>query len=101
MKSVDQDGGVSQGKWIRTRRANLLRLSGEPPKTLCIDQLNLTVCCRYAESLVKNLRINRYLAKHHPSALRKMEKLLDEFERQSFDAPRSESRPSKKDHRSP
>lgn len=79
MRSFEQDGGECQRKWHRTRRANLLLLSGEPPKTLCIDQLNLTVCCRYTESLVKNSRINRYLAKHHPSELRNLENLLSEF----------------------
>jgi hypothetical protein len=80
MKSASEDRGRCWRKWYRTRRANLLRLSGEPPKTLCIDQLNLTVCCRYAESLVKNSRINRYLAKHHPSELLKLQNLLSEFE---------------------
>jgi len=81
MKSFEQDGGECQRKWHRTRRANLLRLSGEPPQTLCIDQLNLTVCCRYAESLVANSRINRYLAKHHPSELRRLQNLLGKFEK--------------------
>jgi len=81
MKSFEQDGGECQRKWIRTRRANLLRLSGEPPATLCIDELNLTVCCRYAESLIKNSRINRYLGKHHLRELRKLQNLLSELEK--------------------
>ena len=63
MKSRKQDGGACWRQWYRTRKANLLRLSGEPPANFCIDQLNVTVCCRYAETLIANSRINRYLAK--------------------------------------
>lgn len=80
MKSASEDRGECWGKWYRTRRANLLRLSGDPPKNLCIDQLNLTICSRYAESLVGNSRVNRYLAKHHPIELSKLQELLGEFE---------------------
>ena len=54
MKSIEQDGGECRGKWCRTRRVTLLRISGDPPKTLCMDELNLTVCCRYVESLLEN-----------------------------------------------
>lgn len=81
MKSRKQDGGACWRQWYRTRKANLLRLSGEPPANFCIDQLNVTVCCRYAETLIANSRINRYLAKHHPKELRQLETLLAEFER--------------------
>jgi len=80
MKSRKQDGGACWRRWYRTRRANLLRLSGEPPQNLCIDQLNLTVCCRYAESLLNNARIDRYLAKYHPGARRGLQALVGEFE---------------------
>jgi len=79
MKSHEQDGGECFRKWHRTRKANLLRLSGEPPKTLCVDQLNLTVCCRYAESLLMNDRIRRYLLKHHAEELAQMEDLVAEI----------------------
>ena len=81
MKSLDQDQGESNRKWHRTRLAHLLRLSGEPPQNLCIDELNLTVCCRYAESLMRNTRIKRYLAKYHPEELRQLNTLVEEFER--------------------
>lgn len=80
-KTIQQDGGEWLGKWHRTRLANLLRLSGEPPKNLCLDELNLTVCCRYAESLLKNPRVKKYLMKHHPKELSDLETLLVEFER--------------------
>jgi hypothetical protein len=75
-----QDGGACWRRWYRTRKAHLLALSGELPETLCLDQLNLTVCCRYADSLLLNSRINRYLAKHHPSRLRELEAIIVAFE---------------------
>jgi hypothetical protein len=81
MKSAREDGGECWRQWYRTRKANLLHLSGEPPANLFINQLNLTVCCRYSESLVKSFRISRYLSKHHPSELRELRELLVEFER--------------------
>lgn len=83
MISRKQDEGACWKQWYRTREAHLLLLSGEPPRNLCADQLNLTVCCRYAESLIKNSRINRYLAKYHPKAFRELQMLVDEFERVS------------------
>ena len=81
MKSVNQDGGASWQKWVSTRKAHLLRLSGPPPKSLCVDQLNLTSCCRYGEWLLKSPRIIRYLSKNHPAELRKLQRLLTDFER--------------------
>jgi hypothetical protein len=45
-----------------------------------MDQVNLTVCCRYAESLLANPRINRYLAKYHSTYLRELQMLLEGFE---------------------
>ncbi len=81
MKSLDQDGGECNRKWHRTRLAYLLRLSGEPPQNLCIDELNLTICCRYAESLMRNTRINRYMDKYHAEELRQLKNLVAEFER--------------------
>src|SRR5262249_42017317 len=51
-KTIQEDGGEWHAKWHRSRLANLLRISGQPPKTLCIDEVNLIVCCRYAESLI-------------------------------------------------
>lgn len=81
MKSLHQDTGESNRKWHRTRLANLLRLSGEPPKSPCIDELNLTVCCRYGELLMRNARINRYLSKYHSEELRQLKNLVEEFRR--------------------
>ena len=83
MISHKQDGGACWRQWYRTRKANLLRLSGEPPKDLCIDELNLTICCRYAETLLKNGRIRRYLLKHHPKELRQIEQVLADFRQET------------------
>lgn len=80
MISRKQDGGACWEQWYRARDARLRGLSGEPPRSLCVDQLNLTVCCRYADSLMKIARINRYLAKYHPKALRELLALVDTFE---------------------
>ncbi len=80
MKSVKQDGGESVRKWHAAHRLHLLRISGKPSKTLCLDQLNVTICCRYIESLLSAPRINRYLSKYHPDDLRQLRGLLDEFE---------------------
>ena len=90
MISRKQDAGACWRQWYRTRNAHLLALSGEPPRSLCIDQLNLTVCCRYADSLMKNSRINRYLTKYHPKGLRELQTLVNEFERASEVTPRVE-----------
>lgn len=81
MNPVEQDRGEHYRRWRSARNANLLRLSGEPSKTLCADQLTLTVCCRYAGFLLKNTRVHRYLTKHHASELHQLEELLAEFEK--------------------
>jgi hypothetical protein len=80
MVSRKQDGGACWRRWYRTRKAHLLALSGKLPSSLCPDQLNLTVSCRYADSLLKNSRIKRYLAKYHPSRLRELETIVVAFE---------------------
>jgi hypothetical protein len=80
MKSAKEDGGECWRKWYRTRRVNLLRLSGEVPKTLCIDQIHLIICFRYAGSLVGNQRVTRFLAKHHPSELQELREFVVECE---------------------
>ncbi len=81
MRSFDQDGGKCYRKWHQTRLTHLLRLSGEPPQNLCVDELNLTVCCRYAQSLMRNARVNKYLGKYQPEELRQLKTLVVEFER--------------------
>lgn len=81
MKSFEQDRGECLRNWHRARLEHLLRLSGEPPQNLCIDELNLTICCRYAESLMRNAKINRYLGKYHSEELRHLKNLVEEFER--------------------
>ena len=59
-------------QWYETRKANLLKLSGPLPADLCTQELNLTSRCRYAETLLANPRIARYLKKHHATELRRL-----------------------------
>lgn len=79
-KFVTQDGGDSRCQWRQKQKTSLLRLSSEPPKTLALDQLTLTICCRYANSLLANAKIKGYLAKHHPLQFAGIEKLIEECE---------------------
>jgi hypothetical protein len=79
-KFLTQDGGDSHNELDRPQKANLLSLSSEPPKTLALDQLTLTICCRYANSLLANPKIKEYLAKHHSLQLVDLEKSIDECE---------------------
>ncbi len=79
MKSFERDGGERQRKWWRTRKAKLARILRGVPQTLAVDLLTLTVCCRYAESLLKNPRVKKYLMKHYPEELSDLETLLAEL----------------------
>lgn len=80
MKSFAEDGGVCQREWHRTRRRNLLKLTGELPQNLCLDEITLTICCRYAESLLKNPRVRKYLLKQHTAEMHRLEQLSSQFE---------------------
>ena len=79
MKSVKQDGGELWRKWHRTRQEHLTRISGQFPRDLCAYELELTVFCRYAELLLRNQRINRFLSRNHTPELHSLEDLLDRF----------------------
>jgi hypothetical protein len=79
MVSRKHDRGASWMRWYRTRKSHLLEISGEPPKHLCRDQLNLTICCRYSETLFANERVLRYLNKYHPVRLSKLRGVLGEY----------------------
>ena len=79
-KFVAQDGNDSRRKWRQKQKGSFLRLSSEPPKTLALDQLTLTICCRYLNSLLANAKIKDYLAKHHCLELAELEKLIEQCE---------------------
>ncbi len=79
MKSLERYGVVSRRKWERTRKAKLARIMRAVPPTLPVDLLTLTVCWRYAESLLKNPQVKKYLMKHHPEELSDLETLLAEL----------------------
>lgn len=82
-KTIQQNGGERLRKWYETRMATLSRLSVDTPRTLCVEELNLTICCRYLEALLRNSRIKRYLLNNHSEELYQIEKLLDDFRRES------------------
>ncbi len=79
MKPFERDGGERMRNWWRTRKAKLARILRGVPQTHAVDLLTLTVCCRYAESLLKNARVKKFLMKHHPEELRDLEMLLAEL----------------------
>jgi hypothetical protein len=78
MKSVD--GGELRRKWHRTRQEHLMRISGHFPGDLCAQELELTVFCRYAELLLRNQRVNRFLSRNHAHELRSLQNWLNRFE---------------------
>jgi hypothetical protein len=80
MKSVKQDGGELRRKWHRTRQEDLTRISGHYPRDLCALELELTVFCRYAELLLRNQRVNRFLSRNHAPELRSLQNWLNRFE---------------------
>jgi hypothetical protein len=80
MKSEQQDGGKLWRKWHQTRREHLARISGHFPRDLCALEIELTVFCRYAELLLRNQRVNRFLSRNHTPELHSLEDLLDRFE---------------------
>ena len=79
-KAVKQNGGECVRTSHTARKLHSLHISAERSKTLCFEQLNLTICCRYIASLLKAPRVNRYLTKHYPQELCSLQNLLDEFE---------------------
>ena len=80
MKSVKQDGGELWRKWHRTRQEHLKHISGHFPRDLCAQELEMTVFCRYAEVLLRNQRINRFLSRNHATELLSLRNWLDRFE---------------------
>ena len=79
MISRRDDGGACWKRWYKTRKAHLLAMSGKPPDNLCMDQVKLTVDCRFAELLLNNPRVTRYIGKYHPSELQTLQSLSAEF----------------------
>jgi hypothetical protein len=75
-----QGGRASHRKGDRMQNASSSRLVSGPSKTLALDQLTLTICCRYANSLLANPKIKAYLAKHHALQSADLEKLIEECE---------------------
>jgi len=83
MKSFEQNGGEQRLR-RHNRKAKLARIMRSVPQTLAVDLLTLTVCCRYAESLLKNPHVKKYLMQHYPEELSDLEMLLAEFHRSDY-----------------
>lgn len=81
MKAQPRDGAVSQRAWKRTRHAKVAHILRTVPKAFSADLLTLTICRGYAESLLKNLRVERYLTRYHLPELRDLEILLEDLQR--------------------
>jgi len=79
VKFFKRDNEKRLRNWWRTRRTKQARFLREVPQTLTADLLTLTVCCRYAESLLKNPRIRKYVTQHYPEEVRDLEMLLAEL----------------------
>jgi hypothetical protein len=79
VKPIERDDNERRRKWRRNRKAKLARIMRGVPQTLAIDLLTLTVCSRYAESLLKNPHVKKYLMKYHPLELSDLERLLPEL----------------------
>lgn len=79
MKPVERDGAERMRNWWRNRKAKLASIMRGVPQTHAVDLLTLTVCCRYAESLLKNPRVKKYLMQHYPEELSDLEMLLAEL----------------------
>jgi hypothetical protein len=78
MKARPRDGAVSVRAWKRLRRERLAHILRTVPKTFSVDLMTLAVCCRFAESLLKNARVKRYLLKYQPEKLHNLDALLAE-----------------------
>jgi hypothetical protein len=83
MRAIRTEGQESHRKWVLNRRDKFVHLLATIPASLPREMLNLTVCCRYTQALLKNQRVNKYISKHHPEKLRAMCNLLDSFQRNS------------------
>jgi hypothetical protein len=53
------------------------------------DVLTLTVSCGYLEKLLKNLKIERYLSRHHGEILQTLQQILAEVQPRTSDTPKT------------
>lgn len=69
-------------KATRSLQAKTDEIFKNLPDTFTDDLLNLTVCCRYLQSLLRHDRVKRYVQKYHPETLARFGTLLSEFDSQ-------------------
>lgn len=65
----------------RARKAHVAKILQSLSEALATDSINLTVCARYVEGLLKRARVYRFLQKFHASELQELEALLWEIEK--------------------
>jgi ParB-like chromosome segregation protein Spo0J len=70
---------AAQKAVMEEETASLLKDLKSAEDSYGTDVLNLTVSCRYIESLVRNAQVKKYLAKHHPELLQEIGQLLTEL----------------------
>jgi len=66
-------------KGLRTLRKRVDKILSDVPQTFPADLINLTVCARYLEKLVRQSRVRHYLSKYHPLTFAKLEEVLAKF----------------------
>jgi hypothetical protein len=73
VKSGRANEGVNQ-----TWKVKLAKIEQAPPRNVVANMLNLTVCVRYREKLLRKPRVNQYLNKYHQDNLRQIHNVLRE-----------------------
>lgn len=79
MKFPPFDDEESQRRWNRNQ--NQAEILGIIPKSFSGDLLKLTVCFRYSEMLLRNVRVRRYLAKNHPQEMHRLDALVEDCQK--------------------
>ena len=66
-------------KGLRTLQKRVDKILSDVPQTFTADLINLTVCARYLEALMRQSRVKHYLSKYHPPTFAKLEEVLAKF----------------------
>lgn len=74
MKQWDRKESARKGK--RTRKMKIANILKNVPETLAADLINLMVAGRYAQALLENPSVKRYVNKYHPDVFTTINGLL-------------------------
>ena len=66
-------------KGLRTLQKRVDKILSDVPEAFTADLINLTVCARYLEKLVRQSRVRHYLSKYHPLTFAELEGVLAKF----------------------